>query len=129
VLGSNPRRPTEYLENNMKPMPHKELIKLYPEFRYNLVTDFDVDVWVWKEWFLKRNFKNVNPPKWFSEMAPYNHIVKYDWDEAEFIDGEEKHEDLFQLSFFKNKILAQKLLLAIISDNKPTTYANSDFLK
>ena len=94
--------------------PHEELIKTHPEYRYNLITDFDVDNWVYCEWFLKRNFKNINQPKWFNEMAPYNHVVKFDWDEKLFIDGEETNKDLFQLSYFKNKSLLVKMFLDII---------------
>ena len=96
-------------------IPHKELIKTHPEYRYNLITDFDVDIWIGSSWFLKRNFKNVNPPKWFNAALPYNHPVKFDWDEGEFIDGDEKHEDLFQLSFFKNQTFPVNYLSAILN--------------
>lgn len=99
----------------MKFTRQRDIIKTHPEYRHNLITEFDIDSWIGNSWGFKRCFRDSNPPKWFDLLAPYNHIVMYDWDEEIFIDGEEKNEDLFQLSWFRNQSLPVKYLFSILS--------------
>ena len=71
-------------------------------YRFDLVSEFDLSAWTENSWGLKRCFPEVNIPAWFKKGCSFDKIVKYDWYERKFIDGDESHEDVFQLSCFKN---------------------------
>ena len=71
-------------------------------YRFDLINEFDLNAFVRHEWGLKKCFPTVNIPNWFKQINSVDHIVMYDWFECVFIDGEEKHADIFQLEYFRN---------------------------
>ena len=69
-------------------------------YRFDLIEEFDLDVWLENEWNLKRSY-NLKIPAWFATVREINHPVLFDYYDRVFIDGEERNEDIFQLSYFR----------------------------